>query len=173
MKQKPDDIFPDSKVVDEFVERFYNSEVRLRLEAATIMFSINKQKQSFTNLLSEAIANYTLIKSNVKQLSMQWKKRKVDHALNSVILRECDNEKKWRAICLRYITYARNNDLIVETDRMASKLNKTQQENEQLKSENLILKKKNKELEIKNKRLSQIFPDSQKGNAEYGDLEKP
>ena len=173
MKQPNDGTFSDSQVVDEFVERFYNSEVRLRLEAQAVMFSNNKVTQSLTNLLSEAITNYTLAKSGLKALYMLRRKTKQDSALTQVILEQYNVEKYWRAQCLKYITYAKNNDLIVETESITYRLKKSEQENEQLKSENLVLKKRNKELENENKRLSQIFPDSRKGNTEYGDLEKP
>ncbi len=173
MKQKTDSTScPDSQVVNEFVEQFYNGEIKLRLEAQIVMFSNNKVHRSLADLLSEAVTNYTLSKSSLKQLAFFQKKDKVDRALNNVILKELANEKKWLSSCLLYITYARNHDLIVETESMASKLRKVKGENERLKNENDNLRKLNIDLSKENARLHSLFPDNQRGKSEVGDLER-
>lgn len=166
MKKKfADDLFPDYKIVNLFVEAFNDEEVRLKPEANKIFFKENGKKQSLTSLLSDAITNYTLLTSGLDRLQTVYEGIKKDSTFYSAYNEQYKIAKECRTKCLTYINFAKSNDLIVETDRLLPKLAKLKQENEQLKEKNARLQKLNSELA---KRLNQLFPD--KGKREIGDL---
>ncbi len=158
----------DEKIVDEFIEHFYNGEYKLKANADNIMFTDDRDNKSTSlrALLSEAMANYTASTSGLLRMC------KVNGiARSDGFFEAAKNQSMWKNRCLTYITHARNLDLIIETECLTSKLKKTQQENNELKAENLLLKKKNRQLESEMKRFSKNFPDSQKEDKEYGDVE--
>lgn len=168
-----DDIFPDFRVVDHFVKLFNSKENRLKPEANNIIFENNGIKQSLPNLLSDAITNYTLAESGLTAIQLLHGKVKNDPLFVDMQLKQFDVVKSWRATLLRYINYAKSHDLIIETECLESKLQKSEQEKEEMKKLIASLEKLCKDLKKENDYLHKHFPDNDRGKTEIGELGKP
>ncbi|MBA7658262.1 hypothetical protein ES703_66211 [subsurface metagenome] len=148
------------KIVDDFVEHFHNGDYKINREAHKIQVSTDDVEVSLLNRLSESIFSYTMAKSNVEIAND-------DVSINNALIEEA----KWRRMLLFLITHARNTGMITESVSMTSKLKKLEQENFQLKEQITKLRQLNEDLARENRRLHKLFPDSQKINTEYGDVE--
>jgi hypothetical protein len=114
------------KILDDFVERFYNGDYTLKDEASQIVCSDELGKRSILHMLTEAIYNYTTTLSNIEAIDPN------DHET----LKEAYHEKaKWMTKLLTWLTHARNIGIIIETESMTSKTKNLRDENSKLKDQ--------------------------------------
>ncbi len=120
--------------------------------------NIHNTTTSLDSLLIEAVTNYTIARSNVENASNK-------SAFEAARIEEA----KWMSYCLAWIARARAFELIIEGESLTSKLDKTKQENEQMRTENISLRQLNDRLVKENRELHK-FVDERLGGKSVGDL---
>lgn len=129
-------------MADDFIQGFIIGEYRISLDATRIDCSYDHQKQNLHQFLTVSINNYITAKSNLECATDEASLKKA-----------LEQEARCRDRLQLGLTLARNGDMIIETERMTSKVKKFEEKNNQLKMRYDGLKKKYLELKKENKEL--------------------
>ena len=148
------------RLMDEFVERFYNGDYILDERSGRIKCTEKEKTISLQIVFTNSISDYAITKSNLELATSE-------EAITKARQTHDKNIKR----LLYWVTVARNENVISERESMVSKIKRLDAENMYLKEQLTSLRILNEKLVSENKILHKLFPDNQSGTSEYGDVE--